>query len=104
MKNSSKWTSLIHTFSTLAAPPSKKRKSETNKANPSNEGESNDSNESNESKEHAFGDLEKMDVLDLQFLLESHGMSSSGEKPTLIARIKELFGLNESNDQDVGEG
>ena len=51
-----------------------------------------------------FGDLEKMDVLDLQFLLESHGMSSSGEKPTLIARIKELFGLNESNDQDVGEG
>ena len=79
----------------------RKQKSETNKANPSNEGES---NESNESKEHVFGDLEKMDILDLQFLLDSQGMSSSGEKPTLIARIKELFGLNESNDQDVGEG
>ena len=45
-----------------------------------------------------------MDVLDLKFLLESHGASSSGDKPILISRIKELFGLNESNDEDVGEG
>ena len=49
-----------------------------------------------------------MDILDLQFLLEKHGMSSSttGDKPTLISRIKELFGLNESSDQnqDVEEG
>ena len=47
-----------------------------------------------------------MDVIDLKFLLESHGELSSGDKPTLISRIKELFGLNESSDQnqDVGEG
>ena len=87
-------TILIHTFFTPATPASKKRKVDTSK------------DESNDSKENVFGDLEKMDQLDLQFLLESHGASSSGDKPILISRIKELFGLDESSDknQDVGEG
>ena len=100
MKHSSKRIFLIHTFFTPATPASKKfkRKLDTGR-------DTNESNESNDSKENVCGDLEKMDLLDLQFLLESHGASKSGDKPILISRIKELFGLNEyDQNQDVGEG
>ena len=89
---------LIHNFFAPATPASKKikRKADT----------SNDTNESNDSKEDVFGELEDMELLDLKYLLESHNTSSSGDKPALISRIKELFGLNEASDQnrDVGKG